>query len=69
MTGVDYFGQMEVAIRSFKHEKRYDMLFICQTIRTIHLEHATNLTTDDAIMAIRRMIARRGPQDLVGQWN
>jgi len=58
-TGMDYFGPMEVVIGR-RHEKRYGVLFTCMTTRAVHLEVAASLTTDSAIMAIRRMAARRG---------
>jgi hypothetical protein len=58
-TGIDYFGPLEVTIGR-RHEKRWIVLFTCMTIRAIHIEIAATLTTDSAIMAIRRFIARRG---------
>ncbi|XP_045460694.1 uncharacterized protein LOC123671074 [Harmonia axyridis] len=58
-TGMDYFGPMNVTIGR-RHEKRYGVLFTCMSIRAIHLEIANSLTTDSTIMAIRRMIGRRG---------
>ena len=63
-TGVDYFGPMLVSIGR-RREKRYGALFTCLTTRAVHLEMAASLTTDSAIMAIRRLIARRGaPKEL-----
>lgn len=58
-TGLDYFGPMEVTIGR-RREKRYGVLFTCMATRAIHLEIAASLTTDSAIMAIRRFSARRG---------
>ncbi|XP_026331715.1 uncharacterized protein LOC113239063 [Hyposmocoma kahamanoa] len=57
--GVDYFGPMIVTIGR-RHEKRWGALFTCLTTRAVHLELAASLTTDSAIMALRRMAARRG---------
>ncbi|UYV82616.1 hypothetical protein LAZ67_22000195 [Cordylochernes scorpioides] len=59
IVGMDYFGPMEVSVGS-RHEKRYGVLFTCMTTRAIYLEVAHSLTTDSCIMAIRRMICRRG---------
>lgn len=62
--GMDYFGPMTATIGR-RHEKRWGVLFTCLTTLAVHLELATSLTSDSAIMAIRRMIARRGtPSDL-----
>lgn len=57
--GMDYFGPMTVKIGR-RQEKRYGVLFTCMTTRAVHLEIAQSLSTDSAIMAIRRMISRRG---------
>ena len=57
--GIDYFGPMMVAIGR-RREKRWGVIFTCLTTRAIHLEIASSLNSDAAIMAIRRMAARRG---------
>ena len=43
-----------------RRELKYGALFTCLSTRAVHLEVAQSLTTDSAIMAIRRMCARRG---------
>ncbi|KAL0839890.1 hypothetical protein ABMA28_016513 [Loxostege sticticalis] len=58
-TGVDYFGPLQVTVGRATH-KRYVALFTCLTTRAVHLEPAATLTTDSAVMALRRFIARRG---------
>ncbi|XP_045541545.1 uncharacterized protein LOC123723049 [Papilio machaon] len=57
--GVDYFGPLIVTIGR-RREKRWVALFTCLTTRAIHLELVYSLTADSAIMALRRMAARRG---------
>lgn len=58
-TGVDYFGPLTVTVGR-TNQKRYVAIFTCLTTRAIHLEIATSLSTDSAVMALRRMMARRG---------
>ncbi|XP_063826507.1 uncharacterized protein LOC135075990 [Ostrinia nubilalis] len=58
-TGVDYFGPLLTTVgRATK--KTYVALFTCLTTRAVHLEMAASLTTDSAVMALRRFVARRG---------
>ncbi|GBP69845.1 hypothetical protein EVAR_89349_1 [Eumeta japonica] len=57
--GIDYFGPLTVKIGRTTN-KRYVVLFTCLTTRAIHLEIAASLETSSAIMALKRMIARRG---------
>ena len=58
-TAIDYFGPYNVTVGR-RREIRYGVLFVCLTVRAVHLEVAENLTSDSAIQAIRRFIARRG---------
>lgn len=57
--GVDYFGALMVTVGR-SQQKRYVALFTCLTTRAVHLEIASSLTADAAVMALRRLIARRG---------
>ncbi|XP_072931704.1 uncharacterized protein [Epargyreus clarus] len=57
--GVDCYGPMWVTIGR-RREKRWGMLFTCLVTRGIHIELIASLSTESAIMAIRRMAARRG---------
>lgn len=57
--GLDFFGPMTVTIGR-RHEKRWGALFTCLTTRAVHIELVASLSTDSAIMALRRMGARRG---------
>ena len=59
-TSVDYFGPLLVQERRGA-VKRYGCLFTCLVTRAVHLEIAHSLETDSFyIMALRRMMARRG---------
>ena len=62
--GVDYFGPVHVR-HLRRNEKRYGVLFTCLTSRAIHLEVAHSLDVDSFLMALRRMIARRGKPSVV----
>ena len=55
----DYFGPLLVKERR-STVKRYGCLFTCIVTRAVHLEVAHSLETDSFIMALRRMMARRG---------
>ena len=57
--GVDSFGPLLVKERR-STVKRYGCLFTRLVTRAVHLEIAHSLETDSFIMALRRMMARRG---------
>ncbi|XP_063629855.1 uncharacterized protein LOC134801251 [Cydia splendana] len=63
-TGLDYFGPIQVTVGR-RREKRYVALYTCLVVRAVHLEIVDSLTTDSAIMSLRRFTARRGtPSEL-----
>ncbi|XP_065089401.1 uncharacterized protein LOC135710680 [Ochlerotatus camptorhynchus] len=63
-TGVDYCGPFYIRIGR-SSVKRWVALFVCQTVRAIHLEVASSLSSESCKMAVRRFIARRGaPQQI-----
>ena len=43
-----------------KTENHYGVLFTCLNTRAVHLELAHSMGTNSCLMAIRRMMARRG---------
>ena len=64
-TEVDYFGPIIIKLnkRTLSTQpttKRYGALFTCLTTRGVHLELATDMTTDAFILVLRRFIARLG---------
>ncbi|GBP72747.1 hypothetical protein EVAR_75366_1 [Eumeta japonica] len=57
--GLDYFGPFCMTVGR-QHRKRYLALFTCLTTRAVHLEIAGDLSAVSAVLALRRMISRRG---------
>ena len=58
-TGVDCFGPIFVKCGR-RIEKRYGVLFTCMTTQAVHIEIAHSLEMDAYIMAMQRMVSRRG---------
>lgn len=62
-TGVDYCGPFFIKERKFRNKiklKIYIAIFICLSVKAVHIELVTDLTTDGFIAALRRFTARRG---------
>ena len=57
--GIDLFGPFMVKERR-SVMKRYGALFTYMASRAVHIEVVTTMETDSFIVALRRMIARRG---------
>lgn len=58
-TGVDLFGPFNIKIRRCQ-EKRWVVLFTCLTIKAIHLEIVSDLSTDSFLLSLRNFVNRRG---------
>ncbi|XP_057290844.1 uncharacterized protein LOC130613498 [Hydractinia symbiolongicarpus] len=57
--GVDMFGLFVIKVRR-NELKRYGAMFTCLSSRAIHIEITSSMDTDSFILALRRVIARRG---------
>ncbi|XP_076660602.1 uncharacterized protein LOC143363961 [Halictus rubicundus] len=61
--GVDYCGPFFIKERRYRsrtHIKVYVAVFVCLSVKAIHLELVSDLTSEAFIAALRRFIARRG---------
>ena len=66
--GVDYAGPVYIkygAIRKPVIVKAYICVFVSLTVKAVHLELVSDLTTDAFIAALRRFVARRGKPTLI----
>ncbi|XP_068140048.1 uncharacterized protein [Drosophila tropicalis] len=62
-TGCDYAGPILLKVhkgRNPRKEKGYICLFVCMVTSALHLELATDLSTDTFLAALKRLMARRG---------
>ena len=66
--GIDYFGPFYItrgkstrSARTILTNKRYGCIFTCLRYRAVHIEIASDLSTDSFINAVFRFVARRGP--------
>ncbi|VEN51227.1 unnamed protein product [Callosobruchus maculatus] len=63
-TGVDYFGPLRITLgrkRGAQVYKAYVCLFVCMSVKAIHLELVSSLSTQHFVQAFKRFISRRGP--------
>lgn len=62
-TGIDLCGPVSLRLskaRGSKIYKGYIALFVCMTIKAVHLELVTDLSSESFLMAFQRFISRRG---------
>ncbi|XP_045487136.1 uncharacterized protein LOC123689754 [Pieris rapae] len=66
--GVDFGGPLlytPIRRRGSKSEKIYICVFICLVTRAIHIETATDLSTNSFLNALKRFMSRRGPIQVI----
>ncbi|KAL1447844.1 hypothetical protein WDU94_002711 [Cyamophila willieti] len=62
-TGTDYTGSINVTMgrrRGVLSQKAYICIFVCLTTKAVHLELASDLSTDAFMAAFKRFLGRRG---------
>ncbi|XP_054287856.1 uncharacterized protein LOC129003584 [Macrosteles quadrilineatus] len=62
-TGLDYGGPFNIKVhnlRSIRLTKAYICIFVCLATKAVHIEVATDLSTDAFIAALTRFVSRRG---------
>ena len=57
---VDYFGPFLIKYGRKQRIKAHGIIYTCLVTRAIHLDFATNLTTDNFLLALRRFITIYG---------
>lgn len=63
-TGVDYAGPINITLcrrRGQRSQKAYICLFICLVTKAVHIELASDLSSEAFISSFKRFISRRGP--------
>ncbi|KYN05838.1 hypothetical protein ALC62_03227 [Cyphomyrmex costatus] len=61
--GIDFCGPFFIKERKFRNRtsiKVYVCVFICMSIKAVHLEVVSDLTSEGFLAALRRFVARRG---------
>nr|CAH7760137.1 unnamed protein product [Callosobruchus chinensis] len=68
VTGTDYAGPFLIKDkrgRGAKLSKAYLCIFICFSVKAVHVELVTSLSTETFIMALRRFVSRRGLPSII----
>lgn len=66
--GIDYGGPFSIKLHRVRKPqilKAYILLFICFTTKAIHIELASNLTTECFLQALKRFIFRRNKPSII----
>ncbi|XP_036148448.1 uncharacterized protein LOC118644088 [Monomorium pharaonis] len=61
-TGVDFFGPMFIKEKKYRNRNRikvYGCVFICMSVKAVHIEIVSDLTTEAFLAALKRFIGRR----------
>lgn len=62
-TGIDFCGPFSIKEKKHRNRTRikvYVCEFVCMTIKAVHLQIVSDLTSDGFLAALRRSVARRG---------
>ena len=62
-TGIDFCGPFYIKEKKFRNRTRikvYICVFVCMSIKAVHLEVVSDLSSEGFIAALRRFVARRG---------
>ena len=65
VVGIDYAGPILYRTTKNHEKKSYILLCACSLTRSIYLELVPNLTTEECIRSLKRLIARRGRPDKI----
>ena len=66
--GVDYAGPLHLKIGSIRKPtivKGYICIFVCLSVKAVHIDVVTDLTTEAFITCLRRFVSRRGTPSLI----
>ena len=66
---VDYFGPMSIKYGRRARAKAYGAIFTCLTTRAVHIEMATDISTDKFLLAFQRLISLYGQPHCINSDN